>query len=158
MGLSKKLGHKLKRIFSLQFKEYPLLVEAWLTLAWVDLVIRFSAYERWRNWLDSDEKSTKARQKEVDIASLISLSERVARHHLYAMNCLRRTLAQKKILARRGVFSRIHIGVKKGGSGFEAHSWLSYRGRVLNDSPDVIESYVELERNQWRNARLFTDQ
>lgn len=151
------MSHKLKRIFSLKLKEYPLLVEAWLTLAWVDLVIRFSPYERWRNWLDGDEKSTKARQKEVDIVSLISLSERVARHHLCAMNCLRRTLAQKKILARRGVFSCVHIGVKKGDSGFEAHSWLSCNGRVLNDSLDVIEGYVELERDQWRNAKLFTD-
>ncbi|MBK9470001.1 MAG: hypothetical protein IPO20_19445 [Gammaproteobacteria bacterium] len=28
-----------------------LLTEAWLTLVWVDLVISFTPYRRWRHWL-----------------------------------------------------------------------------------------------------------
>ena len=156
MGLLRKLSHKLKRLFSLQFKEYPVLIEAWLMLAWVDFVIRFFPYERWRHWLESDEKSASVQQKELDMTSLIRISEMVARHHVCPMNCLRRTLAQKKMLSKRGFSASVHIGVKKGESGLEAHSWLSFGGRVLNDSPDVTERYTELERDQWCNAKLFS--
>ncbi len=151
------MAHKLKQIFSLNVKEYPLLIEAWLSLAWVDLLIRFSPYERWRYLLNSDEQSTQTQQKELDIGPLIAMSEKVARHHLFSMNCLRRTLAQKKMLAKRGVLAHVHIGVKKGGGRFEAHSWLSYNSRVLNDSADVTERYVELKRDQWPNAKLFSE-
>jgi len=155
MGLLKKLGHKLKRLLSLQVKDYRYLVEAWLVLAWVDLVIRFSRYERWRHWLESAEKNSKKHQLTFDIASLITLSEMVARHHVCPMNCLRRTVAQKLMLARRGIICCVHIGVKNEGNGFEAHSWLSYKGKVLNDSADVSERYVELEKDQWRNVKHF---
>ncbi|MBV1888804.1 MAG: lasso peptide biosynthesis B2 protein [Proteobacteria bacterium] len=151
----KKLWHKLKRLFSLQVRDYPLLLEAWLVLARVDLAIRFFPYERWRHWLESAEKHSVKQQKEFDIASLIALSEMVARHHICPMNCLRRSIAQKKMLARRGIVVSVHIGVKNDGGGFEAHSWLSYGGRVLNDSVDVTERYVELRRDQWKSAKLF---
>ena len=157
MGLLKPLSRKFIRLFSLPVKSYPLLAEAWLTLAWVDLAIRFAPHVRWRHWLESTANSSGANQKELDINFIITSSERVARHHVCAMNCLRRTMAQKMMLARRGVSAQVHIGVKKETAGFAAHSWLTYQGRVLNDSDDVTERYVELERALWRSVKLFTE-
>lgn len=157
MGLLKPLSRKFSRLFSLPVKTYPLLVEAWLTLAWVDLVIRFVPYTRWRHWLESNANLSEIDQKELDISFIVACSEKVARHHYCAMNCLRRTVAQKVMLARRGVSAQVHIGVKKEAAGFAAHSWLTNQGRVLNDSEDVAERYVELERALWRSAKLFTE-
>lgn len=149
--------HKLTPLFAQPVKSYPLLAEAWLTLAWVDLVIRFLPYGRWRHWLEEGDVSAGAGWERGEISALIACSERVARHHYCAMNCLRRTVAQRRMLARRGVSAQLHIGVKKEEAGFAAHAWLSYRGQVLNDADDVTERYVELERGLWRNVKLFTE-
>lgn len=156
MELLKKLGHRLNRFRSLRPKDYPLLVEAWLMLAWVDMAIRFTPYGYWRRWLDEGVAGMTS-GNEFEIATLIQRSEMAARHHLCSMNCLRRTLAQKMMLARRGLGAHIHIGVRNEGRGIEAHSWLTFNGRVLNDSPDVTERYVELARDQWRTAKIFSD-
>ncbi len=155
--LLRKLNLKLSRLFSLPAKSYPLLLEAWLTLAWVDLAIRFLPYARWRHWLEGSASIQSADQPTADIDGLIHTSEQVARHHYAAMNCLRRTVAQKMMLARRGISGQVHIGVKKEQAGFAAHAWLSHRGQVLNDTADVTERYVELERALWRSVKFFTD-
>lgn len=147
----------LQRLFSLKPKDYLLLTESWLTLAWVDLMISFSPYPRWRHWMESAEPDGVNHKQTFDVSFLINHSESVARHHVRAMNCLRRTLAQKLMLARRGIVARVHIGVKKDDAGFAAHSWLSYENKILNDSPDVVDRYVELEKSMWRGANFFSN-
>ncbi|NOY62374.1 MAG: lasso peptide biosynthesis B2 protein, partial [Gammaproteobacteria bacterium] len=125
---------------SLQLKDYLLLAEAWLTLGWVDLLISTVPYRRWRHWIecgDIDEGDNSNPQRACDVALLINRSEAAARHHIRPMNCLRRTVAQKLMLARRGIAVCVHVGVKKEGAGFAAHSWLSHNQKILNDSPDV---------------------
>ncbi len=119
-------------------------------------MIRFCSYERWRHWLESGEFNRDVGNKGRNIILLINSAEIAARHHVFPMNCLRRTIAQKLMLARRDMTACVHIGVKKEGAGFEAHSWLSYCGKILNDSPDVIDRYVELERGKWNRAMLFS--
>jgi hypothetical protein len=73
------------------------------------------------------------------------------------MNCLRRTLAQQKILRRRGLHSNLHIGVRMSDNNLEAHAWLSWQGGVQNDSADVGERYAELQSEQWGSITRFSD-
>jgi len=139
----------------MSFSELLQLAEAWLTLAWVDLGIRLLPFRYWRRWLvQSDADSSPS-----DIprsAMLISAAERAARHHLVPMNCLRRSLAQQRLLRRRNIPSRLHIGVRKGDQGLEAHAWLSSGHRILNDAPDVTERYAELTNDNDQNNLLET--
>jgi len=78
------------------------------------------------------------------IRPLIALSESATRRHWRTMNCLRRCLAQQRLLNRRNINAKMHIGVAKKSGKLTAHSWLSYRGIVINDSADVVERYTEL--------------
>lgn len=94
---------------------------------------------------------------EQRVAHIIHLSESAARHHLRPMNCLRRSLTQQRLLRRRHLSSNLHIGVRTGESALEAHAWLSWQGKVLNDTPDVGEHYAELQAEQWGSVGRFTD-
>jgi hypothetical protein len=38
--------------------------------------------------------------------------------------------------------------VRKRDSQFQAHAWLEYRGRVLNDSEQAVAAYAALERDR----------
>ena len=136
------------RLLRLHPRELLLLAEAWLTLAWIDLGIRLLPFRFWRRWL-APGPSEPAPAAPARIAPLVTATERAARHHLLPMNCLRRSLALQRLLRRRRLSSRLHIGVRKGDAALEAHAWLSSGGRILNDTPDVSHRYAELKPQQW---------
>ncbi len=154
----KKLRVNAKKLLGLGWRDVTLLLEAWLLLAWVDFVISVLPYRYWSHWL---KVATRAGQdfavsgREKDIAGIIQLSEAAARNHLRSMNCLRRCLAQQRLLRRRQVGSHMHIGVRKTAKGLEAHAWLTSQGRVLNDEPDVGEHYSALQAEQWASINRF---
>ncbi len=141
------------RLRHLPPRDIAVLAEAWLTLLWVDWRIRRQPYRKWRSLLGTRTHDDTTR----DGRRLIRLAEIAARHHLRPMNCLRRTLAEKCLLERRGIASRVHIGVNsRRGDGLAAHAWLSdTRGAVLNDSADVTRRYRELVPDNWEGAGVF---
>ncbi len=61
-----------------------------------------------------------------------------------APTCLRRTLTLIRELKRLGLEATMHVGVRNVGGTVEAHAWVQARDVVLNDNPDVIETYTEL--------------
>ena len=71
--------------------------------------------------------------------------ERAARGGLFRPTCLVRALALHELLeASRLPGSRIRIGVRWGGGGFEAHAWVEHGGRVLGDREANVGAYAEL--------------
>ena len=124
-------------------RDLLLFTEAWLTLALTDLGIRLLPYSRWRGWLVADAGPEVPPDHRGAAACALAI-ERAARRHLLPQNCLRRTLALRRMLLRRGCRNHLHIGVRAGEKGLEAHAWLSAGGRILNDHPDVVERYAEL--------------
>jgi hypothetical protein len=75
----------------------------------------------------------------------ISLASRYPRRWSW---CLQSSLALREWLARGGVFADLRIGVRKRDGQFQAHAWLEYRGRVLNDSEQAVAAYAALERDR----------
>ncbi|MCB1841971.1 MAG: lasso peptide biosynthesis B2 protein [Halioglobus sp.] len=167
MAWYKKLRAKLQALAKLSWRDVLLLSEAWLTLAWVDLLIQVLPYHLWRGWLQTDAETSEEpvglaasgteAAKLSQIERIIRLTETAARHHLRPMNCLRRTLVQRKLLQRRGVEGEVQIGVRKAGAALEAHAWLCWQGRVLNDAEDVGERYARLDVYQWEGVGRFVD-
>ncbi|MGD2113461.1 MAG: lasso peptide biosynthesis B2 protein [Acidobacteriota bacterium] len=68
-----------------------------------------------------------------------------ARHHLYPMRCLPRSLVLQTLLARRGIPSALRIGVQTGEDGLEAHAWVEHEGRPLGESADPTRTFATLE-------------
>jgi hypothetical protein len=152
----KKRLHKIQRFYHLDIREVSLLVEAWLTLAWVDLTISVVPYKRWHHWLALESgEGSKNRVSSAEVSCLIQIAEVAARNHLRTMNCLRRSIAQQRMLNRRHISSRIHIGVKKEGDNLAAHAWLTRDDTVLNDSQDVTLRYVELKNGGWDQVKFL---
>ena len=130
---------------SISATDLLLFVEAWLLLARIDLTIRLRPYRRWRHWLKEEELGSDSPPLQR-IPPLVTAVERAARHHYAPMNCLRRSVALQHLLLRRGIGSRLHLGVRRGSEGLEAHAWLSSNGRILNDTPDAGTRYAELAK------------
>lgn len=150
-------SQSIRKLSALSSGEMAVLAQAWLLFAWVDLNIRYRPYARWRHWL-SDEHLQTGRAVTVDACNrVVQLAEIAGRHHWTPMNCLRRSLVQKRLLAKCGLAASLHIGVRVAPSGaVEAHAWLSAGGRLLNDTAEHVAGYQALAPDAWDRSPLFT--
>lgn len=143
--------NKLSKLTKFTFKELKLLSEAWFIFLKWDYVISFRSHAHWRkkvSYFVTEPSSynpalTSSVQAQID--HIIVLSEIAGRHHLRHMNCLRRCLTQKQLLQKRKFNSKLHLGVKFEGSQLKAHAWLTFQGKVINDTDDIVKSYSELK-------------
>jgi hypothetical protein len=130
----------------LSFTQLLLLSEMWLVFLKWDLLVSFFHYRHWQLRFDknilSENKSCLPQ-----VLDIIRLSEKVGRHHLRKMNCLRRCLCQKQLLEKRHYPCELHIGVKMADGNLKAHSWLSYNEVLINDSEEIIQQYTALEKS-----------
>jgi len=63
-------------------------------------------------------------------------------------SCLRRSLLLWWLLRREGIESVVRVGVQPSGDGaLDAHAWVEYLGRPLNDTDDVAERFFPFERD-----------
>ena len=67
----------------------------------------------------------------------------VARRSPVRFVCFPQCLAAARMLARRGVPSRLHYGVRREGGRLKTHTWLEAEGRILIGG-EVMAEYAEL--------------
>jgi hypothetical protein len=65
-----------------------------------------------------------------------------ARHPFVWAMCLQRSLALREWLSHSGVPTTLRIGVRREGQGIQAHAWVEFKGRVLNDTERVNEIFT----------------
>ncbi len=85
---------------------------------------------------------------------LISLAARYPRRWLW---CLQSSLALREWLARSGVFADLRIGVQKHEGQFQAHAWLEYKGKVLNDYGRSVDRYVAFQADRGKLLGRIAD-
>jgi hypothetical protein len=77
--------------------------------------------------------------------AIVDLSEKVARHHPMHVNCLRRCMVQYELLSRYGYPVQLHIGVRfTPEKKLQAHSWLLCEGLLINDAPEIVNTYTQI--------------
>ena len=143
----------LAKVFKFSIIELFILLEAWFAFFKWDILISFTQYGRWRsevgNLPDVNNLITNKKNQNVhtpeQVKLIIKLSEIAGRFHIRKMNCLRRCLSQKQLLAKRGFNTCMHIGVSIEEDKLKAHAWLTLKGQVINDSEDVLNHYSELK-------------
>lgn len=62
--------------------------------------------------------------------------------------CLRRSVTLLREMHRSGLGADLHIGVRRGPGGIEAHAWVQAAGHVVNDDPALISTYTPLSVGQ----------
>jgi hypothetical protein len=61
--------------------------------------------------------------------------------------CLRRSLLLWWLLRRDGIETSLRVGVNRDGGSLNAHAWVEYRGRPLNDAEDIAARFPAFEQN-----------
>ena len=59
-----------------------------------------------------------------------------ARYGLVHGNCLSRSMTLCYLLRRHGCAACLRVGGRRVGESFEAHAWVEFDGRVLDESSD----------------------
>jgi Transglutaminase-like superfamily len=70
------------------------------------------------------------------------LFDRAVRHCPCKTSCMHQALVLWWVLRRRGIASRLWIGVHKDRGRFEAHAWVECRGSVLNDPDSLYQRFT----------------
>jgi hypothetical protein len=76
---------------------------------------------------------------------IVSAMNAVERNSPWRPNCLERSLALWWLFQFNAVDGELHIGGRKSQGRFEAHAWVEWDGRVLNDSTDVHKHYARFD-------------
>jgi hypothetical protein len=60
--------------------------------------------------------------------------------------CLSRSLALSTLLRAQGIPADVHLGVRPTDQPLDAHAWVEFAGRPLNETAEVVRSYTVLRR------------
>lgn len=95
--------------------------------------------------LPDSRRPRKSDAEDLKLAQSVSRVVQIASHRgILHPSCLQQSIYLRWLLARKGLAADLRIGVRKRNNRFEAHAWIEYRGRVLNDSADVQTRYRPL--------------
>jgi hypothetical protein len=79
------------------------------------------------------------------IARMVAMA---SRHTVGPSTCLHRSLTLWWLLGRHRIPSDFVLGARKEEGGLAAHAWVEYRGKAINDDPDVVSGYLVLSRTR----------
>lgn len=143
-----KFRRNSRPLFSLQ--NWLLLFQAWLLLLVVDVALRILPFHVVQSWLKPPKQATAtpAEQAEAVIRRTSDFVGRAARHHLYPMTCLRRSMVLHWFLSRHGIATELLFGVRREQEKLQAHAWLEYQGQPIGEEESPTNQYMPLKANQ----------
>jgi hypothetical protein len=138
---------KLRALAALPWRDRWLLFQAWVLLLVVDLALRTLPFP-WIGALAARGSrkriSRSPDENAVIVRRLRRLTDLAARHHLYPMRCLRRSLALQWLLNRCGIPAVLRLGVQREAGTLKAHAWLEHDGLPIGEPQDVESRFVPL--------------
>ena len=140
------------KVRALEWPDHLLLTEAVVLLPVLSVALRLFGFRRVYsalNWFARPPASQTAPQNPVALDAIGRVSHLVdvaARRGVYHPTCLERSLVLWALLRQRHVESGLRIGVRLTQAGFEAHAWVEYQGAVVNDAPDIAQTFAPFDR------------
>lgn len=138
---------ELQTLLSYNAQDRLLFIKTWLFLLGVDLALRMLPFRKVQSWIKSsslNRESPQQDQVETVVRRASEFVDRAARHHLYPMTCLRRSLTLQWLLSRYGLDTRLEFGVRRREGKLQAHAWLEYQGQVIGDTSLPDDQYARL--------------
>jgi hypothetical protein len=139
------------RLRRLSWPERWWLLQALLLLPLTSLALRWWGFRRWqvilagllpgRPALAIDDRA----QTLAQACGTARLVEALARRLPFRASCLHQSWVLWWLLRRQGIPAELRIGVRKPASQLEAHAWVEYQDRVLNDADDVRQRYAPFD-------------
>lgn len=123
---------------------------AMLLLPLVVVVHRALGLRRARFVLDAiSPTAVSPAQSEPERAQSVCSASRIvgiaSRRCVLTPTCLQQSLFLHWWLSRLGIASSLRIGVRKRDGMLEAHAWVEFLGRALNEGPDVSERFAPFD-------------
>jgi hypothetical protein len=141
----------LGRFMRLSGKDRRLLLEAIVLLPAIHGALMLLGYTRLKRGMEKmfpfrtvflTVNETDRFQRAQEIASIVSIA---AQHGVYKASCLRRSLLTWWFLRLEEINGQICFGVRMVNQRLEAHAWVEYHGRIVNDSQSVRSTFRVLE-------------
>ena len=125
----------------------------WIALAWLLVVCRVPM-RYWRRHLEEVRGNAEGGGRRPLGRAVGRMVRRVARRLPFEVLCLPKAMAAHWMLRRRGVSSRLWIGVRRAapGSPLEYHAWLTVNGESVIGGR-LAGEYVPLPCPPWPAAR-----
>ena len=143
---SKRQTSKLRRFVRLDGADKWLLMQAvgWLAVARIRLAV--TPFNRLAAILAS-ESDRKAGVVDPELAARIGFAVRAAASNVpWRSDCFPQAIAARKLLARHGYTSTIHLGVEKPEeNGLAGHAWLT-SGEIVITGGERLDRYSEVHR------------
>jgi hypothetical protein len=132
----------------LPWSAQKLFLQALCLLPLISLAIRLFSFRRTQLALQRALPVGKMRGQNSD-ARLVQQTARMVRaaadHGPFHGNCLRQSVVLWWLLRRQGIDSELRIGVRTAEARFEAHAWIEWCGRALNERADVRLRFAAFE-------------
>ena len=136
---------KIRRIFSLRPADAVFAIRAYAYLwrsAW-QLFVRKQSGAAIQANLDriNDSAIASGAGPSFDYTRAALWVTRAARVPFPWARCLQRSIALCMWMEREGLKPELKLGARKTAKGIDAHSWVEFGGRVINDSPSVRQTF-----------------
>ena len=140
---------KLRRRSSREWREISV-AYGYLVLAWWCLSVRRQRLDRWlfQDAMLADIGNFPSPADQRSITRSARWINTAARYPRPWAKCLQRSLALCLLLERRGFNTQLKIGVRKSDDELQAHAWVEYCGRVLNDRQDISQRFTLMNGRQ----------
>ncbi len=135
---------KVRQYWTLPVSERRLLWQMAIALPLVEMGLRLFGFNRTKQaltqWSQIGAPSPVNRNDEV--IRYKRLFRRVCRVSPFTGRCLAQSLTLWALLQRRGIDTDLIFGQRYDQGRFDAHAWLEYQGRPINDSQQVHQRFV----------------
>ncbi len=141
---------KLISIFRSGPGDWIRLVQAYL---WLFRAKRLMKRARGNQWLINERQSQTAPGTGSDatdedwnrIKKRVAAVSRASRYPVSWAFCLQRSFALREWLAKDGILTEVKYGVRKRDGSFDAHAWVVYDEKIINDSVMHISTFAVLK-------------
>lgn len=120
---------------------------------WLFRAKRLMKHARGSQWLSTDRfgETNPGIRDDMSPKVLGQIKKRVAaisrasRYPVTWAYCLQQSFALRNWLAEDGIVTEVRYGVRKRGELIDAHAWVVYNGKIINDSVMHISTFAPLK-------------
>jgi hypothetical protein len=139
------MSTRVSKFLALTAAEKSLFLSATTLSPFFSLGLRIGGLARFQSWLEPSELASAKSPTIAEVSKLGALVNSAAFHSLAPTTCLTRSLLLRWLLQRRGIQAQLRIGVRSLEGTIEAHAWLEYQGKPINDAHDVAQRFAAFD-------------
>jgi hypothetical protein len=135
------------RTRSLSCAEGLALGQAWMILFAADLCLQLLSFPRVERLLMPRRPAAGTGNRdgaEEVVFRCVWATAAAARHHLWPMRCLPRSLCLRRLLCQAGFSAQLRLGVAKEEGRLVAHAWVELEGRPVGETEVGIGRFAPL--------------